>query len=166
MKKLFNYSDTHFKMIEELKKRTGISNANTLLQNALVAYHKSYFPAYAQGNVGIIDPDETKEERAIRRAEEKRITKEAEENEKLKPKIDMCHNLLGGEVETNEKGFKFCRFTMYSTLGDDQSQMLPLAQVAPIIAETSLFMPDKETVLKKRPDVKKLFLKLEKKNEK
>lgn len=162
MQKLLNYSDTHKKMIDDLKKRTGIDNANTLIVNAIVAYHKSYFPAYAQGGGVFADPEETMEDKAKRKAEEKRLIKEAEEMAKLKPKIEMCQNLLGGEIETNENGFKFCRFTQY-TLSDDNSLKIPILQVAPIIAETSLFMPDRETVFKKRPDIKKLFSKLEKK---
>lgn len=157
MQKLLKYSDTHKKMVEDLKKRTGINNANTLWVNALVAYHKSFFPAYAQGGGVFADPDESPEERAQRKAEEKRLQKEAEELAKIKPKMDMCLNLLKGEIETNSAGDKFCRFTQYHAFGDDTKPMLPIRQVAPIIAETSLFVPDRETVLKRRPELKKIF---------
>lgn len=157
MKKLFDYSDIHFKMIEDLKKRTGIKNANALLQNALVAYHKSYFPAYASSGGIFGDPDEAPEDKAQRKANEKKLIKEAEDIAKIKPKMEMCINLLGGTIEENENKHKFCRFKQYSAFGEDQSLLIPILQVAPIIAETSLFMPDRETVFKKRPDVKKLF---------
>lgn len=158
--KLINFSDTHLRMVEELKERTGLKSLTAIIQNSLILYHKSYFPAYANkensSNVPLTDTDIIRN--AEQKAKVKLAQKEAEELAKLKPKIDMCKNLLGGEIETNEKGFKYCRFTQYGTEeSKDSSMLIPIKQVDPIIAETSLFMPSKEVVFAKRVDIKRLF---------
>jgi len=158
MKKTINYSEIHHKMLEDLKQRTGILNANALILNAIVDYHSGYFPAYVKNTQGL--PNETPLEKAERKANEKKLLKEAEEKAKLAPKIEMCEKLLGGTIEINENGYKFCKFTQYRAFGDDQSCSIPLLQVAPIIAETSLFIPDKQTIFSKRKEIKKLFEKL------
>lgn len=152
--KLINFSDTHLNMVEELKKRTGIKSLTAIVINGLVAYHKSYFPAYASNSSPLSEEDVVKQ--AVVKAKAKKALADAEELERLRPKINICENLLHGEVKTDEKGFRYCHFTQFrKTQSEDKPQMIPLRQVDPILAETMLFMPSKESVLKSRADLRK-----------
>lgn len=164
-KKLISFSDRNLDMIDAISKETGWDTPTQVVKRGIEELYKQTFK-YGKDPLSIAqdgDSVETIGKKAERKAEGKRLIKEAEEKAKLAPKIQMCENLLNGEITTNENGFKFCKFTQY-TMTDDKECIVPILQVAPIIAETSLFMPDRETVFKRRPEVKKLFAKLEKKN--
>lgn len=120
----------------------------------------SLFPAY---KFGATTPSgkmpKADEENAIAvaqiKAKAKIAAKEVEAQAKWAPKIEMCENMLHGTVEESN-GSKFCHFNMHTPTGS-LKQMIPLAQVDPVVAETSLFSPDKETVLASREDLRAEF---------
>ena len=80
--------------------------------------------------------------------------KKYEEDVKWEKKTQICEEVLGGEVESGDFG-KVCRWTTYSANGNDGEQAVPLAQVHEILATNNLFFPNKEAVLKARPDLRK-----------
>jgi hypothetical protein len=154
-KKVILFTSVQLQMVEDLKTKTGFGSLAEIIRNGLAMYHKSYFPSYKAVEIS--------EDTALRHAEIKAkarvVTNKTKEALKYEKKIDICKNLLGGEVVENADGSKVCKFTQYS-LVDDTEQMLPLPQVDKIIADTSLFMPTKESIFKNRPEVRKLFSKL------
>ena len=158
-KKLVDFSDVHMDMIKELKGRTGINSLTAIIKNALVQYHKGWFPAYASGSS---PTSPTTPEDIAKQAEQKAIMKKAQkdaaENLLFKPQIDICLNTLGGEIEIDELGFKYCRFTSYGRdASGDATQKVPLKLVDPIYEQTMLFSPSKKAVLAKRPELADKF---------
>lgn len=160
LRKLITLSERNLDMIEAIAKETGWDTSTLVIRRGIEELYKQTFK-YGKDPLNNASENDTPEviaKKAKNRAEIKQAQKEAEELAKLKPKIDMCINLLGGEIETNEKGFKYCRFTQYGTEeSKDSSLSIPIKQVDPIIAETSLFMPSKEVVFAKRVDIKSKF---------
>lgn len=159
--KPINFSPRSLDMIEEIMKQTGFSSIAAVVTRSIEELYKNTFKYGADPltKTGLNDNDDVITKKAEAKAKEKIATKQAEQDVKFAPKIDMCINLLGGEVEENENGHKFCRFTQYNLAGDNES-LIPLMQVDPIIAETSLFMPSKEAIFRNRTDVKEKFSKL------
>jgi len=165
-KKLITFSDRNIEMMEAIAEQTGWKNASEIVRRGVEELYFKFFPAY---RTGISTKGAPSEEAAIKNAEIKAKAKVAgkkvEAEEKFAKKIDMCENMLGGEVIENAGGFKFCKFKQYSFTSDSDLE-IPIAQVDPIVAETSLFVPSREAIFKHRPEVKKLFDKLNKENDK
>lgn len=150
--------------MQEIMKKQGVPSMTEVFRSAISALYEKTFK-YGEdplNNVSESDTPEIMAKKAKQKAEMKRLELEAEENAKLAPKIELCLSGFAGQIETNENGHKFCRFNQY-TLTEDHSMMIPLKAVHESIIENNVFMPDRETVYKKRPEVKKLFEKLEKK---
>jgi len=161
--KLIKFSPRSLDMVEAIMDHTGFNTVTSVVTRAIEQLYKDTFKYGADPltKAAINDDDSTINKKAEVKAKSKIAVKDAELAAKQAPKIEMCLNLLGGEVETNENGFKFCRFTQY-TLNGDTEGLIPLMQVDPIIAETSLFTPSREAVFRNRPDVKEKFNKLAK----
>lgn len=159
-RKTFLCTEKQIEIIKVLKDKFGIKTETGVFDMAIQALYEKTFK-YGEDpltNSTNSDSPESILKKAKAKAQAKVALKQAEEQAKIQPKIDMCLNLLGGEIETNENGFQFCRFTTFGTSPEkDKSQMIPIKQVDPIIAETSLFFPDREIVYKHRPEVKELF---------
>lgn len=159
-KKLISFSPRSLDMIEAIMAHTGHSTVTSVVTRGIEELYKNTFkygtdPLSGGTPVGI--GDEAIETQAERIAKKKTAIKSAEETERMRPKVLMCQRLLKGELYTDDNNNKFCRFTQYRVGGDDQECTIPLGQVDPIIADTSLFMPSKKSVLNKRPELKALF---------
>lgn len=160
-RKTFLCTDKQIEIIKALREKYGLKTDTGVFDMALQALQDKA-SKYGEDLLGIKvdDSPESFAKKAKAKADAKIALKKAEEDAKLQPKIDMCVNLLKGEVETNEAGFKHCRFTSYGrTKADDRSQLIPIKQVDPILLDTMIFNPTKEAVLSHRPDIKKLFSK-------
>lgn len=156
-KKLISFSNRNLDMMDALMEETGWDTPTQIVKRGIEELYRQTFK-YGKDPIGSteVNTEENLIKKAIVKVKAKKLIKEAEDNAKLQPKIDFCLNNLLGQVETNEGGYKFCRFTTY-TLKDDQSQLLSIKQMDPILLETSLFSPSKEAVFKHRPAIKKLF---------
>lgn len=158
-KKTISLTPRHWEMIEMIQKQIGSPTSTAVIYRGIEELYMSLFPAYKYGGNNGMKMPKVDEENAIAIAEIKAKSKIAgkkiEEDAKWKPKIEMCENMLHGSVET-EGNHRFCVFRMH-TEQDSVIQRIPLAQVDPIVAETSLFSPDKETVLASRQDLKAEF---------
>jgi hypothetical protein len=148
-------------MIEAIMAETGWDTPTQIVRRAIEELYKQTFK-YGKdpiSNAGPNDSDETIARKATVKAREKQALKEAEELEQLGPKIKMCEDMLQGEVRTNENGNKVCVFTQYN-FDKENELIIPLGEVDPIIAKTSLFFPSQANIFKRRPDVAKKFVHL------
>lgn len=161
-KKLITFSDRNLDMMDALMKETGWNTPTQLVRRGIEELYKQTFK-YGKNPLDeaqTSDPKEVMVKKAVAKAEAKKVLKDQEELLKLEPKMNICTNLLGGEVETDENGYKYCVFTMFAPKEEnDARQKLPIRQVDALLAETSLFTPSKEVVFKLRPDIKKKFSK-------
>lgn len=153
-------NDRQREMIGMIRKQMGAQSDSAVIYRGIEELYRSLFPSYKFGSSTGFNPSKTDEENAIAGAQIKAKGKIAQkkiiEDAKWAPKIEMCENLLHGTVEQNAGGAKFCVFKMHTETGSVEQQ-IPLAQVDPIVAETSLFSPDKETVLASREDLRAEF---------
>jgi len=159
-KKLISLSDRNLDMMDALMEETGWNTPTQIVRRGIEELYKQTFK-YGKDPANTTKDGDSMEDiqrKAQRKALEKKALKEAEEQAKLQPKIDICLNLLGGEIETNENGYKFCRFTSYHTNPKkDGSQLLPLRQVDTFLVDTMLFNPSQEAVFKARPEIRSKF---------
>jgi hypothetical protein len=159
-KKLISFSDRNIEMLEAIAAQSGWQTPTEIVKRGIEELYFKYFPAYrtGQGNQ-TATTEEGIIKSAVIKAKAKVAAKNAEKDEKAAKKYEMCEQMLGGEVIENVNGYKFCKFTQYSFTGDHELE-IPIMQVDPIVAETSLFLPSKESVFRERPEVKKKFNKL------
>jgi hypothetical protein len=92
------------------------------------------------------------QQKAELKAEAKIAEKKAEEELKLQPKKQMCTEMLGGVVVDRGGGALVCEWQTHNTrVSEDQS--ISLSMVGDYLLN-NLYIPDKETVLRARPDLK------------
>ncbi len=155
-KKTISLNDRQWEMIELIQKQIGSPTSSAVIYRGIEELYGKLFPSYKFGGA---QPTKTDEQTAIAIATNKQKGKEAAkkvaEDAKWAPKIDMCENMLHGTVEARGSG-RVCVFKMHTPM-DSVEQIIPLIQVDPIVAETSLFSPDKETVLASREDLRAQF---------
>lgn len=163
-KKLITFSDRSLEMAEAIGSQIGINKLTQIVARGIEELYKQTFKygkdPFNEG--GANDSEEVLIKKAVRKVKASQTIKEEQDKARLEPKINTCLNILGGEIETNENGHKFCRYTSY-TLKDEQSQLIPINQVDPVLAETSLFIPSREAIFNNRPEVAKRFSSLGKK---
>ena len=157
----FLVDDAMMEKINVLKKHNTHLSITEVIRASLNAYYKDSFKYGANPLMDDLSSG-TSEEKIIKKAEQKAIIKKAEkeanENLLFKPQIDICLNTLGGEIEIDELGFKYCRFTSYGRdASGDATQKVPLKLVDPIYEQTMLFSPSKKAVLAKRPELADKF---------
>lgn len=161
-RKTFLIDGTMEEKMELLRKHNSFINLTEVFRLAINELYNNTFDYKYKPNP-LLPTTATTEETAIKnatiKAKAKHVAKKTAEDLRLESKVNMCNTLLGGEVVENPDGSKVCVFTQY-TLSGDNSLRVPLAQVDPIIAETSLFMPSKAAIFKNRPEVKKHYEKL------
>jgi len=135
-------------MIEDLSMRLGHSTTTGIIVDCIAQVHRKNFPAYG----GTRPAKQTTEDIGRIRAEvqmnKKRIEKEYLLNEKKK----ICEDFLFGKVKEVE-GELVCQYNNFKPNGD-WPQTLPLTAVTKDLAN-NLFIPTKQAVLKKRPELKK-----------
>lgn len=157
-KKTISLTERHSEMIDLIQKQIGLSTSSAVLYRGLEELYGKLFPSYKYGGTSPTKTDEnTHIAVAINKQKGKEAAKKVQEEAKWAPKIDMCVNMLHGSVEQRGSG-RVCVFKMHTPM-DSVEQVIPLIQVDPIVAETSLFSPDKETVLASREDLRKQFSK-------
>ncbi len=131
--------------INLLKKKNVHFNMTEVIRAAINVYYDKSFK-YGQDPQSEFSTGDT-EDKFIKKAEMKAkakvVVKEKETSLKQAPKINICLNLLGGEIETNENNDKFCRFNQY-TMKETAEQVIPIMQVNEELAENSLFIPSKK----------------------
>lgn len=161
LRKVIVLTPRHIEMMEILSSQIGLDKSTDLMKRGLEELFRSYNPSYKIGN-GLRNAVKTEEQlivEATAKSKAKIIGEKAEEELRLQPKIDICLNMLKGEIETSSSGTKICRFTQYNGFDakKDAEQVVPLSQVGAYLAETSLFIPAKEVVFKNRKDIKDKF---------
>lgn len=159
-KKLITFSDRSLEMIEALKKETGFSATTQIVVRGIEELYSSTFK-YGRSPLSDSGPNDSEEalvNKAMVKAKAKKALADAQEKIKLAPKVNICENILGGEVKKDELGYSYCHFkTFHTDESKDAEQVIPLRQCDPVLAETSLFTPSREAVFKARKDIKKLF---------
>ena len=159
-KKLITFNSRNIEMMNAISAEIGLETAGEICRRGIEELYNKYFKPYSTGSKAVLTPEAQFQSAQIK-AKAKHIEKKTQEELKYEKKIKMCQRSLGGEVEENPDGSRVCVFTQY-TLSGDNKLTIPLAQVDPIVAETSLFMPSKASIFKNRPEIEKLFNKLNK----
>lgn len=161
LRKVIVLSPRHIEMMEILSSQIGLDKSTDLMKRGLEELFRSYNPSYKIGN-GLRNAVKTEEQlivEATAKSKAKIIGEKAEEEARLQPKIDICLNMLKGEIETSSNGSRTCKFKQYNAFDEskDADQIVPLNQVGAYLADTSLFIPSKEVVFKNRKDIKSKF---------
>lgn len=141
-------------MINDLKDHLGLKNPSAIVHYAIVELYRSVFPAYKTNPLSL-DPDNL-QRKAKAKVALKALETQAEAEMKLQPRIDCCVNDFKGKVKDG-----ICYFTAYSTNKKlDTLEEIDLNSCYPEIAESRVYLPSKEAVLKARPDLFKLINKI------
>ncbi len=158
IRKTFLLEDKMLEKIEILRKQNTHLTQVDVIRAAVNLYWKDTFkygtdPLLNSGSA--IGGGNTVEAKAMSKVQRKLAEKKAEQDLKDAPKIKICLDELCGEIVTNPQGAKMCRWNTYSP-DTTESQMVQISQVGKYLVENQ-FIPDKETVLKQRPELKKIF---------
>lgn len=158
-KKIITLSDRQLDMIDLISEHTGIEKTTDVIRIGIQELYDKYYKSYKTGQSTRNISEEDLIKKATAKSKAKIIGEKAEEELRLQPKIDICLNMLKGEIDTSSSGTKICRFTQYNGFDatKDAEQVVPLSQVGAYLAETSLFIPAKEVVFKNRKDIKDKF---------
>lgn len=154
MKKLIDFTDRHIEMVELLQKEQGFKSFTGSLFNCITVAFEKKFPAYRSGlalKSGFSD-EETINRKAKMKVDLKKAEQEQKDKEKYTRKASICTNILFGTVDDGEYG-KVCRFNTYYANGEISEQIIPLTQCDPVLADNNLFIPNKESVLAKFPQL-------------
>ncbi len=159
MKKLITFSPRTLEMIDALKKQTGFNKTTQIVIRGIEELYTNTFkygkdPLIGGSTVGD-NSDEAITKQAERKAKLEVAKKKASDDLKLAPKIKICEIDLGGEVVTQENGSQICKWQTHDR-NASYDQTIPLFQVGAYLLD-NLFQPDKETVLKARPELRKKF---------
>lgn len=146
-------------MAEEIAKQKGLTTFTAVVETAISLLHSKTIDykvlATKNPSTGL-----SPEELARVKVQKKNDEKKAEQDMKDEHKAKICERMLFGKVETDTVGHKYCVFSVHNKFESKESKV-PLSQADPVIAR-SVFMPDKATVLKARPElIKSLGLKLD-----
>lgn len=155
-RKTFLLSEKQCEMMEELKKKIGVNPDKTIFDMALSNFYNATFKYGTDPLSGGSSPDGDIESQATRKVKFKIAEEKAKEDLKLAPKIVICEQKLKGTVEEKDGGKKICRWNNYSTLRGPEEQSIPLSQVGEYLL-SSLFIPDRESVLKEYPELESKF---------
>lgn len=150
-------SERHLQIIDKIKEEDGAITISGALHVALAFYIKKLEPPrYA--HLGAIKIGKTPEERAKESVDLKMAKDNRAKEIKYNAKKNICENVLGGEVFKDASGGFSCRFYTYFEDVEDEEQILPLDNVNEGYAKHQFF-PNKEAVLKKKPELANKFKK-------
>jgi len=136
------FTEKQNKMIDDIKKETGMSTETSVVFNALAVYYHKIIPKYLQEKISPLDDEDMVKARAKVKVE----TENARKEYKLQPKIDICTKILGGKVEDNT-----CVFMQYGrSKNEDELFTAPLSIMTEEYAENNQYFPNKEVVFKHR----------------
>lgn len=155
-KKLISFSDRNLDMMEALMKETGWNTPTQIVRRGIEELYKNTFkygkdPILGSGNIEV----NTIEKIAERKVKLKVAQEKVAQDLKDKPKIDRCLNILKGEIITNPDGSKICKWQTHDA-HKSHDQSISLSQCGEYLVD-NLFMPDRETVLKARPELRSKF---------
>lgn len=157
-----SFAGPTLQMLDALKPRFGINSRSALAAFAIAQLYRKTFPAYAGNYMGSnltqSSPEAAGQLSAKRKIAQEQTIKQA----KLQEKINVCEVDLMGQVVDDGAGNNYCIYHTH-TPKEDFEQKIPLEGVVPALAD-NLFIPNKEFVLRKRPELaKKLGIKTNKK---
>lgn len=138
-------------MMEVIAEKTGISGTTHIIHFALAELYRKCAPAY-KDNINAIPTENAVKAKARMKVIAKNVEEEMKDEAKNAKKMSICTDVLYGSVEEGEHG-KVCRWNTYYNTGKVSSQMVPLKQVNAVLAETSLFIPNRATVLDALPEL-------------
>ena len=146
-------------MVEDIMEAEGLDAFKAAVTSAIAFKHKKLFPEYVLNRTsgtqltGTMRP--TAEEIARKQVELKEERKIAEIRNKDAKKALICTETLYGHVEGEEDGKKYCVYPFF-TDEETKWQKVPLHMTHASYAENQ-WMPSKEIVLKRRPEILKEF---------
>lgn len=153
-KKLITFSNKSIEMIETLIEEKGYLSISQTVNRGIEELYKTY-SKYGKELGDKSTADEDIEKQAERKVKFNQAKKEQEEKNKLAPKIKICEVDLGGEVVTNPDGSKICKWQTHD-VNKSYDQAIALSQCGEYLIP-NVFMPDKDTVLKVRKDLRAKF---------
>lgn len=153
------FSEREMEMVNELKDEMGTKSISRVIHTALLDYYRSYFPAYRTKNTNTTLTAEAMEKRAKNKVIMKDLEDKAKEEIRLQPRVDSCINDFKGRVEDG-----MCYFTSHQPEAQyDQEESIPLESCFEDIAEARVWLPSRQAVYNKRPELVEK-LKVNKKN--
>lgn len=147
-RKTFLCTDKQIGMLNFLKNEHGVKTDTGIFDMALSALYKKS-TGYGR------DPLYSEDEKIVQNVEKKAKLKDAAQALKDKPKIDRCLIDLKGDIVTNPDGTKVCNYFTHD-VNKSYEQSIPLHQCGEYLLDNQ-FLPDRETVLKARKDLRKQF---------
>lgn len=151
-------SERSMQIVQELQNHHGIKTFTAIIETALMLFYRETFPAYLMGKQ-MANGKETRtaEQVAQDKVALKTATKQAEKEADYAKKRRICEVVLGGRVEPdpNVDGEFICYYDD-ETMEESTHQQLPLYLLNAQYAETQ-FTPNKEAVLRARPELKKKY---------
>lgn len=152
-RKTYLIEDAMLEKMEILREKNTHLTQVDVIRAAINAYWKLTFKYGTDPLEGSMRGSSvTMEEKAKRKAQSKMAEKKAELDMKLQPKKDMCVNLLGGKVVEQPDGSLICEWQTHDTR-HSHDQSVPIQMVGDYLLN-NLYIPDKETVLKARPELR------------
>lgn len=154
-----NLTERQYSMAQQIAQELGLSSFTAVMERGLDMIYNKTFPAYIPRQSGAKTKENTQltpEQVAENKVEAKELAKRAEQARKEKEKSTICIREMFGRVEDDGNGNRYCVFPTHTTESSSDLKV-PLMQASPIIAQTSIWMPSKEVVLKARPELKKLY---------
>lgn len=154
-------TDRQEEIVEKIMAVDGVSGITDAISLALAFYSRKVDTASravpATGD-GIPKAKMTPEEKAVAKVDSKIAMEKRKVEIRFNEKKNICESVLGGEVFKDASGGNSCKYTVYHSDGTNEPQVLPIDMVNVGYADHQFF-PDKATVFKKRPEVKKKFSK-------
>ena len=155
IRKTFLLTQTQFDRMEALKGAIGTKSYTGVFESALNALWEKQTK---YGRDPFDSSTGSEEESIARQANRKIKLQEAEQkikqDAKDKPKIDIC-NELGGTLIERADGTKVCEYFVHD-LQRSEKRTIPISQLFPQILGNQ-WIPNKEAVLKARPDIIKKY---------
>lgn len=149
----FTCGDRLNQTIDELMNKLGYSSVTALIQTAINDLHRKNFPAYSDKGLLTGKGSLTPEEQAGVKYRISKTKKDIEKQEKIDIKTRICEVGLKGKVIEGEEGELVCAWNSYHLTGE-YAQKLPLMSISNDLTN-NLFIPSKEAVLMKRPELAK-----------
>jgi hypothetical protein len=155
-KKLITFSERTLEMSTLIQRKLGLLSTSQVVARGIEELFKEY-SKYGKELGTDLSTDNDIERQAERKVKQKLAQEKATQDAKEAPKIKICEVDLGGEIITREDGLKMCAWTNYGkTEEEDRKQKVLIHQCGDYLLG-NLFQPNKEVVLKARPELRKKF---------
>jgi len=156
IRKTFILTEKQEEMMEMIRDKHGLKSFAGVFDRILAESYKDDFKDYiiTRGSPRTpLDPKDLARLQLELKDEKAKVEVEARANKK----VDICENMFHGKVIENGSGLKICRFPVYSTKPEkDSEDQIPLSQISEDLRHM-MFAFDEAQILKLRPDLKKIF---------